>query len=567
MRKTTGFLCAVCLCIITSAPLFAENALVLLWPIDRPRYISGAFGEYRGLHFHNGIDIGCQRTNGYSVFACASGYVSEIRYQHFGIGYAVIVTHPNGATSLYGHLGAFSKKIMMNKKVADIRTMMLDRKDFSLKFDAADLPVSAGEVIAFSGNTGLGGVSHLHFELQDKDGNMLNPLVNGMDVSDSSAPVFTGVTLVPLDGFSYVDGKPDERFYSVRPAPSSHRNYVMGSMQTPVVSGRIGVRVNVYDTVNSVNKVSVYAIDTRTLDKTENVFTFDTIKRKQTFRVGLVYDIVSSTMSSYNYYVYSRMNNAGVIDCSAYKDNAQYTIIARDAKNNRAALTLNLVVGEPLKRPAYKKDYNLVLGKALTLKKSEFRIEFPEHAALYNEEVAIDRRSNKIFIPGLKDRSKLYAVLPENVCIDEPAMVYIEYDSSDWQKVGVYTVNDRGIFFFAGNKYNRDKERFELPVYRMGKFFLMRDDVPPTVSLKRKVSRYSIINLAVSDVGSGIDLDHVTLTVDGETVVWDYNPNTGCLEILVHNKIWKKGTHEIQVQVADRATNLSNLEKIPYTIP
>ena len=80
-------------------------------PMDIPLVLSGTFGELRSNHFHAGLDIKTQQKEGIPVVASADGYVSRINVSLWGYGNALYVTHPNGYTTVYGHLKEFSKEI------------------------------------------------------------------------------------------------------------------------------------------------------------------------------------------------------------------------------------------------------------------------------------------------------------------------------------------------------------------------------------------------------------------------------------------------------------------------
>ena len=77
-------------------------------PFDFPLLLSANFGELRPNHFHDGIDIKTEGVTGKPIYSIADGYVSRVLVQHGGYGQAVYVTHPNGYTSVYGHIVAFA---------------------------------------------------------------------------------------------------------------------------------------------------------------------------------------------------------------------------------------------------------------------------------------------------------------------------------------------------------------------------------------------------------------------------------------------------------------------------
>ena len=80
-------------------------------PIDSPVLLSGSFCELRNNHFHGGLDIRTLGMEGMSIKAVADGYVSRIKVSPYGYGKALYITHPNGYTSVYGHLSKYSGAI------------------------------------------------------------------------------------------------------------------------------------------------------------------------------------------------------------------------------------------------------------------------------------------------------------------------------------------------------------------------------------------------------------------------------------------------------------------------
>lgn len=80
-------------------------------PFDFPILLSANFGELRPNHFHNGLDIKTQGVTGKPIHCIADGYVSRVAVLHGGYGQAIYVTHPNGLTSVYGHVISFAKNI------------------------------------------------------------------------------------------------------------------------------------------------------------------------------------------------------------------------------------------------------------------------------------------------------------------------------------------------------------------------------------------------------------------------------------------------------------------------
>ncbi|MDR2621067.1 MAG: peptidoglycan DD-metalloendopeptidase family protein [Dysgonamonadaceae bacterium] len=92
----------------------------------------------RPRRFHYGIDLKLQ--TGDTVYAAFDGKIRVCNYERKGYGNYVVIRHPNGLETVYGHLS----KTLVN----------------------IDENVQAGQPIALGGNTGRSTGSHLHFEFR-----------------------------------------------------------------------------------------------------------------------------------------------------------------------------------------------------------------------------------------------------------------------------------------------------------------------------------------------------------------------------------------------------------------
>jgi murein DD-endopeptidase MepM/ murein hydrolase activator NlpD len=118
-----------------------------LWPTDG--IITTYFGEIGPLspRGHSGLDIAAPE--GTPIVAADDGEVLKAYWNDDGYGGLIIIGHPSGYETWYGHLDSFDVE-----KGSQVRR---------------------GQVIAEMGSTGFSTGPHLHFEVR-QDGQIVDPL-------------------------------------------------------------------------------------------------------------------------------------------------------------------------------------------------------------------------------------------------------------------------------------------------------------------------------------------------------------------------------------------------------
>jgi hypothetical protein len=225
-------------------------------PLKIPFFLSGNFAELRPNHFHGGIDIKTQGKTGLPVFAAADGYVSRIAISPSGYGNVMYINHPNGTTTVYGHLDRFAPHIEEY-----IRKIQYEKEVFAIDQDIEEgiLPVKNGEQIAKSGNSGSSGGPHLHFEIRrTKEKILLNPLLFNMPVKDKTKPVVQALMIYPISEDASVSGKQiPQRFETVLAGNA----YQIKANPTIQVFGKIGFGIQSIDLLDgSANKCGIYSL-------------------------------------------------------------------------------------------------------------------------------------------------------------------------------------------------------------------------------------------------------------------------------------------------------------------
>lgn len=119
-------------------------------PIDTMTKVTSKYGPRR-RRMHRGIDLKVQK--GDTIRAAFDGRVRIRAYERKGYGYYLVLRHPNGLETIYGHLSKF----------------LVGLNDI----------VHAGEPIGLGGSTGRSTGPHLHFETR-----FLGQAINPADIID-----------------------------------------------------------------------------------------------------------------------------------------------------------------------------------------------------------------------------------------------------------------------------------------------------------------------------------------------------------------------------------------------
>jgi hypothetical protein len=144
----------------------AFSFLSFRWPLDNPR-ITSTFGESRGDHFHDGIDIISSSRKVHPVSKGSLLYSwNKSLYpfdQYSGSGNYKVLSHQDNLVSVYLHLE--------------------DSEDIAPSYDENDSAASFG-------NTGRSYGTHLHFGLLDlKKNSAINPYEILPSIKDMKPPV------------------------------------------------------------------------------------------------------------------------------------------------------------------------------------------------------------------------------------------------------------------------------------------------------------------------------------------------------------------------------------------
>ncbi|MFR9594216.1 MAG: M23 family metallopeptidase, partial [Rikenellaceae bacterium] len=201
------------------------------------RLYSANFGELRPDHFHSGVDIKTDGVEGKSVVAVADGYVSRLGLSPSGYGLALYVTHPNGTTSVYGHLSRFRDDLARRVRY---ERYSQKKHSVSLFFKPEEFPVKQGELIAYSGNSGSSSGPHLHYEIRETASQRpINIFAKGIiKPRDTRRPWFVKIHYIEVDTLNGVAYHSPRKTYSV--LNPSVGQYTLNTPGNTITVGRKG---------------------------------------------------------------------------------------------------------------------------------------------------------------------------------------------------------------------------------------------------------------------------------------------------------------------------------------
>ncbi|ANH83315.1 peptidase M23 [Niabella ginsenosidivorans] len=221
------------------------------WPTLLKPDIVANMGELRPNHWHMGLDVRTNQVVNQRVVATADGYIAFVGIEPLSWGRWIIIDHPNGWSTLYGHLNDFRPDLEKYVKEHQYRN---ESWETHLTIPPGKFPVKKGDFIAFSGTTGGSQGPHVHWEIIDtRSGKRLNPDLFGTPLTDHTAPTITKLVLYNRTNSTY-DQYPS--IYSVNGSGtactvhggsiSTALNNLSFAIQAYDTWGRPGSRIGIY---------------------------------------------------------------------------------------------------------------------------------------------------------------------------------------------------------------------------------------------------------------------------------------------------------------------------------
>ena len=556
-----------------SHPLKAQNPQHLadygyLPPLKIPVLLSANYGELRLNHFHSGIDLKTQGVTGKPIYAVASGYVSRVAVSPSGYGKALYIQHPNGTTSVYGHVEQFFDSLEHY-----VYRQQYARKSFSvdLSFKPNQFPIRQGQLIALSGNRGSSGGPHLHFEIRDAAQRPYNLIAHKvLPVNDTIPPRALTLYYVRVDT---LQGIPQHRIVQRIPLRrEASDRYVPASGPTVSVcqQGYFAIEAKEYKN-GTHNVMGVYRIRERIDDQPIFAMEVDRVPFDIT-RYANAVTLYSEQGKRNNIYrlfvlpnnplgIYRDVHRQGLISLD---DNLTHPleIDLEDEAGNRSQIRFSVTLRHQLDTLPTPEGIPVLWWKDFQYEADGLSVLIPARA-LY-ESVLFHAPARNIPLPSYA-YSPLYDILSADEPLQKSITVSLAADGlptrlRDKALLGV--VSSAGKRSSAGGRWINEGPggRVEARVRNFGTYYIAVDTIPPRITPEFKtgadLSAQKKLSLKISDNFSGIA--SYSATIDGEWALLEYDPKTNRITHVFDNTRWPTGqTHELSVVVSDVKGNRS----------
>ena len=523
-------------------------------PLEIPLLLSGTFGELRSNHFHSGFDIKTQQKEGLNVIASGSGYVSRINVSRWGYGKALYITHPNGYTTVYGHLKQFSPEIE-----AYVKRKQYEKESFEIRLypKSEELKVTKGDIIALSGNSGSSGGPHLHYEIRDVKADIINPMLFGIKIPDHKKPTIQSGFAYSRNDTSQVNQS--NKIVNLNLARQNNGDLLANSIYA---YGEIGIGINAFDRLDgAINRNGLYDLILKVNGETKFKFTADKFSFSESRYINTYIDysryinlrqrvqkcFIELPVKNLN--LYKTIVNNGFFEV---KDSLDYQveIIARDFVGNKTKMIIPIKGRRDsiiIKKTEKKTPYFFKANEVNKISEELVTVSFPK-GSFYK-----DLYFDFSFVNGVAKLHYNTIPLHKNFRV---SFDVTKSTNAELKQMYIARVNDKGKSSYVGSRH-KDGYMYALSK-TLGNYTLKSDKEKPKVyhynfRSGQNLAKKRYLKVRISDSGSGIR--SYRGEINGKWVLMEYNPKLRTLSYDFQDNKISGNDHTLKVIVTDNVNN------------
>lgn len=533
-------------------------------PLGIPLDLSGSFGELRSNHFHSGLDFKTTGKEGLPVYATGDGYVSRIKISTFGYGKAIYITHPNGYTSVYGHLQK------ANGVIQDyIKKKHYQEKSYEIEMYLypTELPVKKGDIIAYSGNTGGSGGPHLHFEFRDtKSEQIINPMHFGLKkiIVDERKPIIQGIVAYPIDSTTVNNSQKPINISFSKQADGSYLGVKVKA------NGKVAFGINAYDfCTNGYNKNGLYKVKAYLNGVLQYQYGFDSFAFDESRYINNFIDYERFhemgqrvqklfQMNEYPLSIVSGNKKDGIINVQP-NSNYNYRVEVYDFHGNKVELIIPIEFANQeakIEKTFQKTPYYIKAKTESIFEKNNISVYVPENAFYSNFYMNFDVNNDVV---TLHDDS---VPVHKNITLAFNNVAGL----TEEQLSKTYIATLEGYKLKYNNTY-RKGNNFSIKTKTLGKFKLAQDITPPRIYNVnfiegKTLTTQKTISVSVTDLHS--DIDTYNGYLNGKWILMEYDYKTKKLTHNLEDAIYVEGRNDLKIVVTDNLQNSTTFESYFY---
>lgn len=522
-------------------------------PLNIDPSFAGTYGELRSGRFHAGLDFRVGGVVGEPIYSIDEGYVSRITVSSSGYGNGLYVTHPDGTTSIYGHMHNFAPEIA---QMVEKRQYETESFSVNIVLDSEAFPVERGQYLGAVGNSGSSAAPHLHFEVRNPDGTSPVNVISAdyFDHQDDVPPVIQRVNF-----YSYEDSTGLVQGDLIK-------SFKWGSSNVLEVSDKFYVAVDAHDRQSGTpGKLGIEAFEFF-LDG-ESFYRFElgeyTYKEQETFnslidyreRVRSGVSMVKSLVDPGNGFKDNIVaQNRGVVSLSDDEVHS-VKVVVEDLHGNKKVANFKVRRGDCNAGDTLKYDRALPWFAPYAFARSGIKVSLPVMSLFRSESIDIDT----VDVCREDIYSKVWRVHHSEVPLRKGGKIELEVEEMPEElqsKAFLGYLLPSGRITYCGGRYSEGAVKGRLSSF--GMYCVSVDTIAPTIkprfSSARQIQRSGQMAFTIKDEMSGIG--NFRAEIDGEWILAQYDRKYNKLWIVLDPKRVKRGSgHELVLTVTDNRKN------------